>query len=395
MKAIHVAIQQPALPKYRIPVFRELSSVDGLRSEIVFGDLPALDNAEPTGFRAIYRSTCRPFRFAPRVRIEPAHLYLVTDPRVDVALFCADLYSLLLLPSVAFAKIGGPAVVLWGHWASKRETQLKRFARRILARFGDALICYDHQAADKMIADGVSARRIFVAQNTLDLAEISRAQAMHERKTHHVELLRHSLDLTAENTLLFVSRLVAKKRVDLLLSTVARLVQDRPKLKLLILGDGPERRSLEGMAKSLHIDRHVHFAGAVYGEERLAAYFSAADVLCHPDGLGLSALHALAYGVPIVTSGSMSGHGPEARLLSHNDNALLVDALTPDAFADAVVRLLTDSALRKRLGDCGKTRVYQNCGIDRMVSQIVAAIEYAHHARNTDGTAVKPGKNCF
>jgi glycosyltransferase involved in cell wall biosynthesis len=79
--------------------------------------------------------------------------------------------------------------------------------------------------------------------------------------------------------ILWCSRLDAVKGTDLLLRAFATL--DRPEIRLVLLGDGSQRRDLEGLAKSLHIDDRTMFLGFVDGAEK-ARFYQHASVVCAP-----------------------------------------------------------------------------------------------------------------
>lgn len=118
--------------------------------------------------------------------------------------------------------------------------------------------------------------------------------------------------LAVENRhgLIFVGRLVKKKGCAVLLEALAALTLSRPDLRLLILGDGPERRSLEERAEKLGVSGNVTFLGAVNGEA-VETHLHQALVAVMPsleaaggdqEGLGLVAVEALLAGCIPITS---------------------------------------------------------------------------------------------
>jgi glycosyltransferase involved in cell wall biosynthesis len=84
-------------------------------------------------------------------------------------------------------------------------------------------------------------------------------------------------------------------------------------IALLVVGDGPARGELEQLAASLGVT--ARFMGSCYDEEELARYFHVADLTVYPADIGLTAIHSLAYGVPVLTHNRMESHGPEAEAI--------------------------------------------------------------------------------
>jgi glycosyltransferase involved in cell wall biosynthesis len=151
---------------------------------------------------------------------------------------------------------------------------------------------------------------------------------------------------------LFLGRITFKKGLDILIRALA-LVRDRlPATLLAIVGPDDEglQPRLETLTRDLHLSSAVTFTGALYGEDRLAA-LAAADVWAlssHTENFGIAVLEALAAGVPSVISPAVNIADEVAR-----SGAALVAALTPESFADALVRVLTDPNVRSSLQVAG------------------------------------------
>jgi glycosyltransferase involved in cell wall biosynthesis len=159
---------------------------------------------------------------------------------------------------------------------------------------------------------------------------------------------------------LFVGRLVERKGVDVLLRAVARLPGSLP-LRVVIVGDGPERGRLEALARELGLDTRVRFSGRVSAAE-LERSYRAARVFVLPavvdrrgdtEGLGVVLLEAMSYGVPVVASRT----GGITDIVEDGTNGILVEPGDPDALAAALERLARDPVLASRLGEAGRRTV--------------------------------------
>ena len=148
---------------------------------------------------------------------------------------------------------------------------------------------------------------------------------------------------------LFVGNLVAVKRLDRLLEAVALLLPRRPDLRVSLVGDGVMREELEAKARALAVSGRVRFEGARPFEEVVHWLRRARLMVMTSDmeGLPQAMIEAMSCGVPVVIAET----GDVTTLARHGENAWIVDAPTPEAFAEAIDRLLVDAALRARLAE--------------------------------------------
>ena len=136
---------------------------------------------------------------------------------------------------------------------------------------------------------------------------------------------------------------------------LALLCRDLPTARLTIAGSGPELASLRALADELGLGRAVVFAGRLERAE-MANLYRSADLMWNPsktDNMPNSVLEALACGVPVVSTDV----GGVPYMLEHERTGLLVEAGRPDALAAAALRVVKDSALRRRLIDEGLREV--------------------------------------
>ncbi len=156
---------------------------------------------------------------------------------------------------------------------------------------------------------------------------------------------------------------------DLVLSW-RRVLEERPRAVLLVVGDGPLREELEDLAVAEGIlPEELEFLGHRDDPERLIA---AADVLVHPslmEGLGTVILDAMLLGVPVVAT-SVGGI-PE--LVEDGVTGVLVPPRSPEALADAVAALLGDRKLARRLAAAARRRAEAAFTADAMVEGTLAA----------------------
>jgi N-acetyl-alpha-D-glucosaminyl L-malate synthase BshA len=149
--------------------------------------------------------------------------------------------------------------------------------------------------------------------------------------------LKERLSKNNEKILVHTSNFRPLKRVDDVIR-IFKKVNEKIPSKLLLIGDGPDRSKCEYLAKDLGIDEHIKF----YGEqESFMEILSIADLFLMPsqsESFGLSALEAMACGIPVVSSNA--GGLPELNL--HGETGYIAEIGDVDKMADYALRLLGD-----------------------------------------------------
>ena len=375
---IRVSIIQPALPAYRVPVFRELATRAGLDCTLCFAEQPNLTNAEPDGFKAepIGQRTIR--IKGQSVIVQPALWKLASRARSDVLLAPWNTRLILLGPALARARRKGVGTVVWGHGFSKRESPRRLKMRDAMACKADAAVFYNNAGADAFRARNpdylAKGGGVFVAINSLDQEEIQAAREDWLGRPDDLAAFRAEQGLPVNGPVaVFVSRLLEENRVDLLLEATARL----PELTTVVIGKGPDKERLEGIAQRLGIADRVKFPGPVYGEPKIAPWYLSSQVFVYPVNIGLSAMHALGYGVPIVTSDDIASHNPEIEAVEDGVNAMLYKDGDVDAMANAIRALTGDREKQQAFSDAARRTVIERFNVPKMVDGLEAAIRHA------------------
>ena len=243
--------------------------------------------------------------------------------------------------------LGAPA--LTGILAGIRGNRRLAFIRQF-----DALLTYSRRGADEYTALGISNDRITVAPN-----------ATATRPTQPIPIRPAKPDGKA--TVLFVGRLQARKRVDLLLHACAALPVDiQP--RLIVVGDGPERYALEKLAKKIYPTSE--FPGPKHGTE-LAAYFNRADLFALPGTGGLAVQEAMSYGLPVIMG---QGDGTNDDLVRPENGWQLSD---PESLQSILREVLTDPSRLRKMGAESYRIVAEEINLEKMVEIFIQAVNQA------------------
>jgi len=280
----------------------------------------------------------------------PALVRLLARERIDLLhthLFHADLAG---RPAARMAAV--PHLVHTVHTAEGRFRPWRFAFARAAAGCCDRIVCVSRAVRDfHARRSGLPRGGYTVIPNGVDAGAFARDEAARDR-------LRGQWGIAGDEVLFaFVGKLRHEKGLDVLLAAMDLLAARGGGIRLVVAGDGPGQAA----AQRFLDDRDAGRATKMLGFTRdVAGVLSAADAMVVPsrwEGFGLSAVEAMACGLPVIASGV----GGLRELVADGRTGLLVPPEDPQSLADAIERLAGDQALRTRLGAAGRevaTRQY-------------------------------------
>jgi len=170
--------------------------------------------------------------------------------------------------------------------------------------------------------------------------------------------------------ILSVGRLAPVKGVPILLAAIEKLVRDGRRVRLRLAGDGPSRKSLEEEAARRGLSEHVRFEGSLKAPAVLALYRET-DIFVQSsfaEGVPVVLMEAMAMEIPCVAT-RITGI-PE--LIHDGIDGLLVTPSSVDELADAIVRLMDDAGLRRRLGESARRQVSEHYNLSANVGKLAS-----------------------
>lgn len=240
-------------------------------------------------------------------------------------------------------------------------------ANFLFKSFADACIAISKAKYDSFIQNGFRKEKIFLIPNF-----INQAYLLSQATDKNVSALKDSIGvLPGERIVVGAGRLIAGKRFDIFIRTLAECVQQDSKIKILgiILGDGPERKYLQEMIDQMNFPNlRVKLLGF---QSNVAVYFRMADVFLfpseHPEVLPMCLIEATALGVPVVCS-NIPGNND---IIENAFNGFLVDIKKKD-YSTFILHLLQDEAIRKRFAVNGVAKAEKFYDKDKVVADISA-----------------------
>ncbi len=345
-------------PHYRGPVMRELLQ-SPCHDYVLAG---ALTDKRSGNIKTWPIPDDAPFIHIPRYNFrrpwawQRGAIGLAFRRHVDVIIYHADYHLISTWISAPLARLLGKRVLFYTMGWRHHERPVRKLIKRIYLNLAHGLCLYGHWAKMEGIRQGYNPNRLFVVYNSLeyDKQKQIRETLTHERlRQIRAELFEHP----ERPQIICTGRIMRRRRLDLALDALHMLQQRGKHVNLLLVGDGSEREPLEKQANEYGLP--VHFYGSCYDEEILAGLIASSNATVAPGMIGLTAIHSMAYGTPVIAHDDHYNQGPESEIIvdgwngslfkhgNIEDLARCIDEWTQDEFPTPATHAACDSLLKR------------------------------------------------
>ena len=354
-----LGLQQRVFPDYRAPFFEQLARAC-LEGFSLFAGQPlaseAIKTANALEVGEFVQARNRHFLRGPLyLCYQPGILDWLEEWRPDALVVEANSRYPDNRRAIAWMHMRGRPVLGWGLGAPPLSGPFaavrRNLRRRFLAQL-DGIIAYSQRGADEYRALGIPAEKVFVAHN----AAVRRPTSPPPERPVSA----------GRSSVLFVGRLQARKRLEMLFKACAALPEDLQP-DLVVIGDGPARTEFEARARAVY-PRTV-FLGAKHGDE-LQPYFAQADLFVLPGTGGLAVQQAMAHGLPVIVA---QGDGTQEDLV-RPENGWLIRPDDQDSLNAALADALSDRQRLRRMGRESYRITAQEINLEQMAASFVTAI---------------------
>lgn len=244
----------------------------------------------------------------------------------DLGIFCLSAWKLLLL-----SKFRRQKVYHWDHGWYGRESFIKKWIKRVYFGLANGAFIYGDYAIRLMEENGFNPEKLYPIHNSLDY----QSQLALRNSVKKTDIFKNYFG-NSNPVLIMVGRLNLRKNINYLIEAVAQLKSKGQMYNIVLVGDGENRKSLQDLVQQLNIKNQVWFYGACYDESINAELIYNSDMCVIPGDIGLTAIHCMMFGVPVVSHDYFPNQGPEFEVIKegvtgsffkHNDMDSLVDTI--------------------------------------------------------------------
>jgi len=257
------------------------------------------------------------------------------------------------------------------HWPRGEKLHLVERVRNYLS---DIVIANSEAVKRKSAeVERIAPDKIKVIYNGVDLEEANTKGAGRN--------LREELDIP-DNYIIIgnLANLKPIKGQEYLIQAFAKVMERANRLKLVIIGEGPERERLSALADKLEIGEHVIITSIKSSRFDLVRLFDIFVLSSLTEGFSNVIIEAMAMGKPVIAT-DVGGNG---EAVVHGKTGVLVPPADPEAMASAIIDLASDPELRARFGEAGKKRVEEHFTLRKMVEEYERLYKQLIHQKRGD-----------
>lgn len=230
-----------------------------------------------------------------KLAFKPYQKYIITGEAYNLSSW----FFLILL---SFMK---KESIAWTHGWYGKETGLRKLIKKTYFKMYTKIMCYNEYSAKLMVEQGFNSNRIFVIGNSLD----SETQRDIRKKLIPTNIYSDYFG-NHNPVIIYCGRLQKVKQLDMLIKMLEQLNKKNIAANLVFVGKDVDV-NLDEMAYQKGLSNQIWTYGPCYEEEKLGELFYNATICVSPGNVGLTAIHALTYGCPVITHNDFPNQMPE------------------------------------------------------------------------------------
>lgn len=259
-----------------------------------------------------------------------------------------DTYCINAWLFIVLAPLFGKRVLWWTHGAYGNEGAIKKLMLKLKISLLYGVLLYGEYAKKILTEYGVNENKLHVIYNSLAYDE-----QLEIRKTIQETPIYRDHFTNDNINIVFTGRLTKVKKLHQLIEAVAQLKDRGVPMNVTFVGDGTEMENLKLCVENKGLRDCVWFYGACYDEKILSSLIYNADMCVSPGNVGLTAMHAMTFGTPVLSHNNFPLQMPEFEAIEDGKTGAFFKENDVESIADTIERWITLNIERET--------VRQNC----------------------------------
>lgn len=290
-------------PHYRYPIYNQIGVEWG--GDIYMGDsihtpIKKMDYHVLSGFKKeLHNKYIGPFYW----QKDAVCLFF---KKYDTYVMEGEPYCLSSWVILFMALFSHKKTVAWTHGWYGYERGIKRLVKRIYFSLFDKMMVYGEYAIKLMEKEGIDSKKMYCIANSLDSdANIIIRETLEETSIYHEHF--HN----SNPVIIYCGRIQKIKKIDMIFKAASKLKGKGVELNLIFVGKDVDGVGILELANEYHMTDNTWMYGPCYDNNQIGELFYNANVCVSPGNVGLTAIHALSFGCPVITHNNFSEQMPE------------------------------------------------------------------------------------
>lgn len=317
---MRVALTQHFLAHYREPIFRLLcQQISPMPEYVIFSDTKSKENiktiqlgnfAENPKLGSLRWEKLSNIWFGKDLLWQSGVVKLALERRFDCIILLGSMYHISTWVGAIIGRLTKKRILMWTHGYLREEKNIKGWFREKFYKLADGLLLYGNRSRQFLINRKFVSDRLYVVYNSLNYEK--QCAIREQMNKEYLFALKRKLFISSDvPVLIYIGRLTRSKKLPQILEAMIILKKKGIYVNLLVIGDGPELKLMKRMVCDIELSEYVVFYGECYKEEEIGPLIMLADLCVSPAKIGLTCVHSLVYGTPVVTHDNPNLQGPE------------------------------------------------------------------------------------
>lgn len=294
-------------PHYRKAIFKKLD--DNLNIDFYFGDyldwapdIKKMDLKELKGFKKELKN----IRFLKIFIWQKGVLNSIINKGYTHVILYGDSFYFSNWFIMIYCRLFKIKTAIWTHGLNLDPKGLSGLYNRAFYSLTNFTLLYGNYAKIKMIENRFNPDKLLVIYNSLDY---EKQLEIRNKLTESAVYWDHFGN--SKPVLLYIGRVQKIKKLESILRALSKLKSTEYEFNFVIIGEDKDGVNLEELVIEMHLQENVWFYGACYDEKMIGNLLFNATVCVSPGNIGLTSMHSLVYGTPVITHNNFQNQGPE------------------------------------------------------------------------------------